>query len=351
MRKFNEADGSAVYLKAIVALLALQIVVGIIAVGASAGGRDITQNAYFNYAAMTVFQIANVSVVAVHYARKKTRPTVSVRNRIQWPTLVLGAAVGAVCIFCFYGLAAAFQTMLDKVGYQGQADIPLSGAGQIAMGLIVTVLFAPIGEELVYRGALLSGLRKGYPWWAAVLLSGLAFACMHMSPQQTVYQFCLGCACAFLALAARSPLPAMLAHGVSNLLAVLLSVTQFGVSFDAFVGRIAAHTGAAVCTVLFSALLGIGIVFGIGVLIRKFFATRPAAETAEQTEPARAADGAILSADTTADSAAAAADKPVDPNDPLATGNLLGKHTGKILYGLALGITLFVWIYSLVQGL
>lgn len=332
MRKFNEADGSAVYLKAIVIMLALNIVVGIIAIGASAGGGDLTKNAYFNYAAMAAFQIANVTIVALHYARKKTRPTISVYNRIQWPTLLLGALVGVVCIFCFYGLAAAFQTMLDHVGYKGQADIPLDSAGQIVTGLIVTVLFAPIGEELVYRGALLSGLRKGYPWWAAMLLSGLAFACMHMSPQQTVYQFCLGCACAFIALAARSPLPAVVAHAASNLLAVLLSVTPFGTAFDAFVTDVAANTGAAVCTVLFSALLGVGLVFGVGVLIRKFFTTRPAvepAEPAEETEPT---------------------DRP-KPNDPFATGTLLGKHTGKILYGLALGITVFVWIYMLIQGL
>jgi hypothetical protein len=96
--------------------------------------------------------------------------------------------------------------------------------------MLMAVVFAPVCEELIYRSALLSGLKRKFNDIVCALLSGLAFSLMHMSPEQTVYQFFLGFGAALLTLASGSVLPAIAMHAASNLIAALGSI---GVSFIA----------------------------------------------------------------------------------------------------------------------
>lgn len=322
MREFKAADGSAVYLKVIVFLLAANIAAGILAAAVQlAAGYDLLGDSLFNYAVMTVFQLGNAAVVLLHIRRKKTRPEIFF-GRVRPETPFIGLLAGAVCLFGFYGLAAAFDALLTETGYVGQTGISFDGAGDIACGLIVTVAFAPVCEELVYRGALLSGLKKGCPAAAAVLLSGLAFSFMHMNPQQTVYQFCLGCGCAALALSSGSVVPAVAAHAVSNLLAVLMEVTPFGGAFSRFIAAISPNAGVtAVWTVGFAAVAAAAVA-GLCLLLRR---RAPAV------------------------SAAPAAEMPAEERAPSPDG-LFGKNAAKALYACALGLTAVMWVVTLIQG-
>lgn len=120
MREFRETDGSAVYLKVIVFLLAANIVAGILASAVQLStGYDLLHDSLFNYAAMTVFQIGNAAVVLLHIRRRRQRPDIFF-GRVRPETPVIGVLAGAVCLFGFYGLAAAFDTLLTETGYVGQ---------------------------------------------------------------------------------------------------------------------------------------------------------------------------------------------------------------------------------------
>lgn len=316
MREFRETDGSAVYLKVIVFLLAANIVAGILASAVQLStGYDLLHDSLFNYAAMTVFQIGNAAVVLLHIRRRRQRPDIFF-GRVRPETPVIGVLAGAVCLFGFYGLAAAFDTLLTETGYVGQTGISFDGAGDIVCGLIVTVAFAPVCEELVYRGALLSGLKKGYPAAAAVALSGLAFSFMHMNPQQTVYQFCLGCGCAALALASGSVVPAVAAHAVSNLIAVLMEVTPFGGAFARFIAAISPNAGVTAVWTIGAAVVAAAAVAGLCLILRRRAPAVPAAEYEADAAPAGA----------------------------------FGKNTARLLYVCALGLTVIMWITTLIQG-
>ena len=312
MQRFADTDGSAVYLKAIIFLLAANIVAGIVAASVKeASGYDLLADSMFNYAVMTVFQALNGATVYYHIFKSRRRPGIFF-SRVRPETPFIGIAAALLCLFGFYGTAFAFQRLLDVTGYVGQTGISLDSAGDIVFGVLVTVVFAPLCEELVYRGALLSGLRRRFSAPAAVLLSGLAFSFMHMSLQQTVYQFFLGCSCAALALSARSVWPAVAAHAASNLTAVVMDVTPLGGAFEEFVGDLCA--GAATLFTILSAAAAAAAITGLTVVLKK------RALPAERCEPQEEKEGA------------------------------LGKHTAVILYLFALGITLAMWTATLVQG-
>lgn len=320
-REFKEADGSSIYLKAVFGLIVVNLIAGIVAASVKAGGGgDPLNNGYFNYAVMGLMQAVNIWVVLRHVVKKRTPLTYSVKNKVWLPSLALSALSGAVCLFGFYGLAYAFDLFLNAIGYSGQVNIPFESGGEIALGVLLTVVLAPIGEELVYRGGLLSGLRKAYPWWGAMLLAGLSFSLMHMNPQQTVYQFCLGAVCAWIVMTTGSLASSMIVHAVSNLIAVLVEVTPFGGAFAGFIEAISPNGGVTAVWILLSAAAAASALFGIGLLNKKF---RP--------KPAETA---------------------YEPEDPLlAERSLLGKRAGKLYYFMALGVCLFMWITVFVQGM
>lgn len=132
------------------------------------------------------------------------------------------------------GLAAVFLGGLLAHALAGdhapKQDINL-WARSVSMGLrvplaLVTVCIAPLVEELIFRGVLLSGLmRRMHVGWAA-LLTALIFGCVHLPdfdfawyPVSTLVLF--GLLLAWLRLKSRSLWPAVAAHATNNLVAVI----------------------------------------------------------------------------------------------------------------------------------
>jgi hypothetical protein len=56
------------------------------------------------------------------------------------------------------------------------------GIGILVLALLVTAVAAPLCEEVFFRGMLFRLLRRRFWFWAAVLLSAMAFGLAHASP-------------------------------------------------------------------------------------------------------------------------------------------------------------------------
>lgn len=83
---------------------------------------------------------------------------------------------------------------------------------------IATVLIAPLVEEIIFRGLVLSRLRRVIPGWLAVLISALAFGVCHGQIVWICYAFVIGLLFGLMALRSNSIWPSFLAHLLFNAL-------------------------------------------------------------------------------------------------------------------------------------
>ena len=101
-------------------------------------------------------------------------------------------------------------------------------AGTIALLTFEAVVLAPVVEEFLYRGVLLSALVRGTGAIAALVVSSALFALVHApaEPQAVVPLFFLGMALAYAAYRTRSLVAPVLAHALFN--GLMISGTLLG---------------------------------------------------------------------------------------------------------------------------
>jgi membrane protease YdiL (CAAX protease family) len=108
--------------------------------------------------------------------------------------------------------------------------------------VLVLGLGAGIAEEVFFRGYMQSRLREHWPVPAAVLVTSLAFAVLHLSVVHSVLALALGLYLGFVAEVSGSTLPAIVCHVVNNVVFTLQTAVGFAV-LDRDANLIAAAVG------------------------------------------------------------------------------------------------------------
>jgi uncharacterized protein len=140
--------------------------------------------------------------------------------------LVLAIAVGLAA-----PVLGGWLTVLLAHGHKVTQDIQQLGTHtplglRVALVLVVATL-GPLVEELLFRGVLLSALLQRWHAGWSVTISALVFALVHLPGLQFQWYALpdltlLALALAWLRLHSGSIWPAVVAHGVNNLLAVVV---------------------------------------------------------------------------------------------------------------------------------
>jgi len=117
---------------------------------------------------------------------------------------------------------------------------------------LLAIAVAPaIAEELLFRGVLARALARfdrGGRFTIAIVLSSALFGLYHLAPVQMLPTFMLGLALAYLSLRADSVVPAMIAHGLNNTIAIVISREEIpGVASWVGAHPVAMLGGALVC--------------------------------------------------------------------------------------------------------
>lgn len=134
---------------------------------------------------------------------------------------VLNGAASAVMSFgVLYGLNyvnVIFLKFLQLFGYsQVSTSVPaMNSPWDLVLSILIIAVLPAVCEETLFRGIILSGLRKCGDA-AAIVISGLLFSIFHQSPLQTPYQFLYGMILAFVVIRTSSLLPAMIMHFLNN---------------------------------------------------------------------------------------------------------------------------------------
>ena len=82
--------------------------------------------------------------------------------------------------------------------------------------ILYAVIFAPLCEELIFRGVTMRLFRRALPFWAANLLQAALFGLLHMNWIQGIYAFALGLALGILCEKGGSIYYSMLLHILFN---------------------------------------------------------------------------------------------------------------------------------------
>lgn len=141
--------------------------------------------------------------------------------------LLAGAALGPVAIAMSLGILGATVLLFGKPPGEQPVELVI-GDLRARFGLPGLLLCAAIlpglVEEALFRGVILTGLRRHLSPAAAVLICALLFAALHLSPWRFLPQLALGCLLGWLTLRTGSCWPAALAHALHN--GAVLAVVQ-----------------------------------------------------------------------------------------------------------------------------
>ncbi len=98
-------------------------------------------------------------------------------------------------------------------------DITTSGPA----GIFTLVIIAPLTEEFLFRGLFLHGFARNYGKRGAIIASALLFALIHLNPYQMIPAFLAGLFLGWITLNSGSIWPAIISHGLTNGLLLLVS--------------------------------------------------------------------------------------------------------------------------------
>ena len=95
--------------------------------------------------------------------------------------------------------------------------------------MLVVLLIGPIFEEIIFRGAIFSILRKNIPLVPAIIIQAILFGLLHGNPLQGIYAFFLGIVLCLIYLYTGSILGNMLCHIIFNILGSVILPIVFAI--------------------------------------------------------------------------------------------------------------------------
>jgi membrane protease YdiL (CAAX protease family) len=142
-------------------------------------------------------------------------------------------ALSAATTVAMLGLGATSTAVSRALGVHNRGTLPILRAAMqhlspsaLALSLAIIGLAAGAGEELFFRGYLLTRFAERWRPWVGNAVVALLFAAMHLDPVHSSFAFVVGLALGWVSLRARSVLPTVVAHVVNNSLSVI------GTSYD-----------------------------------------------------------------------------------------------------------------------
>jgi hypothetical protein len=128
----------------------------------------------------------------------------------------------------FLSALAPLGVDTSEAGAAGSGPLADLSGIEPALGILVflaTAVFTPLWEEVLFRGAFLSGLSRRFRPWAAIVLSALIFALAHFALINFVGLFTLGIALALLRRFHQNLWASVLLHAAQNALVFLVVLT------------------------------------------------------------------------------------------------------------------------------
>jgi membrane protease YdiL (CAAX protease family) len=137
------------------------------------------------------------------------------------PTSIANVALACAVGATFWGLAAVAYIATGRLGALRAAVVWIGTDGgrlgtlgpiTTSLSLLRACLLAPIGEELLFRGALFAWLRPRTSAWSTFVLTAAMFAAIHFQPILMPISFVSGVVLGWIRERTESTLPGIVFH-------------------------------------------------------------------------------------------------------------------------------------------
>lgn len=196
-----------------IGILLLALIDVILLLAASQGvGAQLAQSAN-----LILIQLTYLLPLVVIFSYRRVNPTSLGFGMFEWSTLGLGCGL----LIASYMIIIVHNVALMILGVDTQGEQILQLFAELDSPLwfiIVGVIFAPIVEELFFRGFLFQGFRQKYGWINGGLLSSAIFGAAHLDFVALIPTFILGCLLAYMYHRSNSVWPGIILHILVNAL-------------------------------------------------------------------------------------------------------------------------------------
>jgi membrane protease YdiL (CAAX protease family) len=165
------------------------------------------------YAVQFLLAITGILIYLGRLGRKRL-----LRFRPGWSNAPF--ALGGIILVTASGILLEPVLSLFPEGYFDKLEGMLGSGGWT---VLLTVVLAPVFEEILFRGILLESLLGRMKSWQAVAVSALLFGLVHASiPPQMVNAIVVGLVLGYIYVLTRSLIPVIMVHALNNGIAYLL---------------------------------------------------------------------------------------------------------------------------------
>lgn len=182
--------------------------------------------ALLNEHAMAFSLISNVFILlfllGFYLIRQKKLSEALWLRRGDGPTLWEGAALAPG----LYLVVTLVMFVLPESWVESYSEASAGITSGGVVGVLAVVIAAPVVEEFIFRGLIMTRLNCAMPSWLAVLLSAAAFGLCHGNPVWFGYAFVLGALFGLMDLRAGSILPSILGHIAFNSFSQILDAVS-----------------------------------------------------------------------------------------------------------------------------
>lgn len=171
---------------------------------------DIAQSA-----AVILLELAYLLPVVFIFAWRRIHWKALGFGKFDWNTLGIGCGL----LIASYVIIMLHNLLLVSLGVDTQAEAIIRLFAELdapVWFIIVGAIFAPLVEEIFFRGFLFQGFRARYGWITAMLLSAGIFAVAHLDLVVLIPTFILGCLLAYLYHRSNSVWPGIILHFLVN---------------------------------------------------------------------------------------------------------------------------------------
>lgn len=171
--------------------------------------------------------LPSIIMCAAIFLFEKTSSHISLKQFFPSEKITPGFLAGALGMSMLFYFASVVLNAVAFTVFEGFGYTPISDAydletdystASMIMSFILTVILAPICEELMYRGVVLRKLANMNTRFG-IVMSAILFGLMHGNLSQAILGFCVGLVLGYIVVETGSLLPSIICHMCINFIA------------------------------------------------------------------------------------------------------------------------------------